>query len=530
MTFEDIEALSNYHGMTPLPTDFDEFWAARMAEADAMPLKWTVSPSEIPTFDSCEYLDLWFEGMDGALLYAKYVRPVADGPLPVVLQFHGYPGATRSWFEQSSFAGMGCALIALDNPGQGGKSEDVGGYKGTTVAGHLVAGLDGAPKDLYYVRLYQDVRILCRIVRAMGEAGAFDLSRVYVNGASQGGGMGIACCALNSDLIAKACILYPFLSDYRKVYELGADEIAYEGIRYYARWFDPDGTREDEWFAKLAYVETNHFAHLVRCPVLFGTGLDDIVCPPETQCATYNDLTCKKQRLLFPGFGHEEIQEFDDQILAYLGERAVGEGEPPYQGNVHARYEELHAQADDGAELTMRYVAPAAEGKHPLILMFHDLGRPGRGWHHLTRYVAAGFGVLQLENRADACAERFDRSLADARTAYEVARGLESVDSAHIVAFGEGFGGALALGVAAAAPVWKCVALSAYPLNGLLANEATVACPTLLGTARMDEVASVADQDAFAQRIPNLVRKNYPKYVHERINAFENEFLAFLHV
>ena len=70
----------------------------------------------------------------------------------------------------------------------------------------------------------------------------------------------------------RAAILYPFLSDYRLVWELGADLIAYEGLRYYSRWFDPDGTRQDEWFAKLGYIDSKNFAHLVRCPVLFGTG------------------------------------------------------------------------------------------------------------------------------------------------------------------------------------------------------------------------------------------------------------------
>ena len=529
MTFEEIEALSHYHGLTPLPEDFDAFWEERMAEADAVPLEWeVVQAHEVPSFDTCEYLDLWFVGMGGARIYAKYVRPTLPGPLPLVLQFHGYPGASRSFFEQSSFAGMGCALIAMDNPGQGGLSEDVGGFKGTTVAGHLVAGVDGEPKDLYYVRLYQDVRILCRIVRAMGEQGLFDLSRIYVNGASQGGGMGIACCALNNDLIAKACILYPFLSDYRKVYELGADEIAYEGIRYYARWFDPGGTREDEWFGKLAYVETNHFAHLVKCPVLFGTGLADTVCPPETQCAVYNDLSCEKQRLLYPGFGHEEIQEFDDQILAFLGEGDVAEGGPSYLGNTYARYEELQEEASDGSVLTMRYVAPATPGRHPLILMFHDLGRPGRGWHHLTRYVAAGFSVLQLENRADASVETFGRSVLDASVAYEVATRLPDVDPERIVPFGEGYGAALAIETAARMPAWRLVALNPFPAEGLIGQGKFVTCPTLFGTSLMDTVADPAAQMALVPQFTDLVHKRYPKYIHERINAFENEFLSFL--
>ena len=132
--------------------------------------------------------------------------------MPLVLQFHGYPGASRSWFEQASFAGMGMALIALDCPGQGGPSEDIGGFEGTTVAGHIVAGIDGDPANLYYVRLHQDIRILCRIVR---ELEGIDLARVFANGASQGGGLGIATCALNSELINRAAILYPFLSDFR---------------------------------------------------------------------------------------------------------------------------------------------------------------------------------------------------------------------------------------------------------------------------------------------------------------------------
>lgn len=318
---ERLAELEACRGKNPIPADFDEFWAARIAEADAVPLDYEILPSDqIPELGSCTYYDLYFTGMEGARVYAKYAVPKVpgEGPVPLVLQFHGYPGCTRSWAEQSSWPGIGCAILSMDNPGQGGRSEDVGGFKGTTVSGHLIAGVDGGPENLYYVRLYQDQHILCRIVR---ELEGIDLSRVYVNGSSQGGGMGIACCALNPDLVNRASILYPFLSDFREVWELGADEIAYDGIRYYSRWFDADGERADEWFGTLGYVDSLSFAHLVRCPVLFGTGLADVVCPPETQFAVYNALTCPKKHLLYPDFGHEEIQAFDDQIIRfYQGE------------------------------------------------------------------------------------------------------------------------------------------------------------------------------------------------------------------
>lgn len=501
-----------YTGLTPVPDDFDAFWQARMVEADVVDLDYEIMPADIPAYGPVEYLDLRFAGMGGSELYAKYVKPHSDGLLPLVLQFHGYPGASRSWFEQSSFAGRGCALIALDNPGQGGKSHDAGGYRGTTVSGHLIAGLDGPLEDMYYVRLYQDVRILCRIVR---ELAGIDLERVYVNGASQGGGMGIACAALNPDLIAKASILYPFLSDFRQVFALGADESAYEGLRYYARWFDADGTRADEWFGRLAYIDTASFAHLVRCPVLFGTGSADAVCPPLTQDAVYNQLSCERERHVFEGFGHVEIQDFDDMI-------------PAFYGCADGIWEEVSFEAADGVLLRGRFAAPEGPAPRPLVLLFHDHGIQPRGWHHITRYAALGYGVLELENRAEGLA--FGQGLADARAAYAYAASCADVDPARIIAFGEGFGGSLALGVAAGASLAKAAALNPLPYPELVEGASSIGCPVLLGTGRMDGIASPQGQDELAGRIASCARIDYPKFGHERINEFENALLSFIYL
>lgn len=323
MTLDEIKQLDEYRGSTPVPKDFEAFWQKRMEEADQIPLEYTISPSSIPSFPGCEYLELRFTGFGGGKVYAKYLKSTHQAKSPMVLQFHGYPGASRSWLEQSSFAGMGFSLIAMDCPGQGGYSQDPGGFTGTTVSGHIIAGLDGRPEDMYYVRLHQTIRILCRIVSQLEEV---DQARVYVNGASQGGALGLACAALNPDLIGRAAILYPFLSDYRKVWELGADQIAYEGLRYYSRWFDPDGSRMEEWMGRLAYIDTMNFADLVKCPVLFGTDLSDEVCPPMTQCAVFNRLKSPKKRWIFSGHGHAEIQEFDDLILNFFGKEEVDFG------------------------------------------------------------------------------------------------------------------------------------------------------------------------------------------------------------
>lgn len=314
----ELAELKAAHALTPYPADFEVFWKERMEEADRASLTWSVTlTSEVPSTEYVQYFDLNFRGIDGAQVYAKYVRPQmgANVQTPLVLQFHGYPGASRSWLEQSSFAGLGFSLIALDNPGQGGHSLDGSHYQSTTVSGHLILGLDGPTKDLYYVHLYQNVRILCRIVQ---ELEGIDTSRVFVNGASQGGGMGLAVCALNPDFVNRAAILYPFLTDFRCVWELNADQLAYEGLRYYARWFDTDGSRIDEICTQLSYIDSVNFARLVQCPVLFGTGLADVVVPPEAQFAAYNALSCPKRHLVYPEYGHEEIGAFDEKIIDFF--------------------------------------------------------------------------------------------------------------------------------------------------------------------------------------------------------------------
>ena len=105
------------------PEDFSSFWKECMAEADAVPLSWELVPASEVTPAPCAVpYDLWFRGMRGARLYAKVLVPTeafaGSGPLPLLMRFHGYPGRTRSWLENASWAAEGMILVSMDNPGQ----------------------------------------------------------------------------------------------------------------------------------------------------------------------------------------------------------------------------------------------------------------------------------------------------------------------------------------------------------------------------------------------------------------------------
>ena len=83
-------------------------------------------------------------------------------------------------------------------------------------------------------------------------------------------------------------ILYPFLSDYQKVYEINRAEIAYEGIRYYAGQFDSDGAR------------------------------GDTVCPHGIRQKLFEKAVCEKRQIKYPKYGHERINFFENELIRFL--------------------------------------------------------------------------------------------------------------------------------------------------------------------------------------------------------------------
>ena len=63
----------------PRPSDFDLFWKDRMAEADAVGLDYAIETASVTDAATCQLFDLWYTGMCGARLHAKYLKPVSDG-------------------------------------------------------------------------------------------------------------------------------------------------------------------------------------------------------------------------------------------------------------------------------------------------------------------------------------------------------------------------------------------------------------------------------------------------------------------
>lgn len=310
-----LEELRAYRGISPCPEDFDDYWSKALQELDATDPQAQLVPSTAIHARNTEVFDLWFRGVGGARLYAKYARPKNPAtPGPALLMFHGYTGNSGDWLEKLAFAGQGFAVAALDCRGQGGRSEDNTPVRGNTHHGHLVRGLDDAPDKLLFRSIFLDTAQLARVVMAMPEN---DPTRVGTYGGSQGGALSLACAALEPRI--RRCVsVFPFLSDYRRVWEMDLAKDAYEELRTFFRLFDPQHQRENEVFRRLGYIDVKNLAPRIRAHVLMGITLMDPICPPSTQFAAYNAVNSQKELVLYPDFAHEALPGFNDIAFNFL--------------------------------------------------------------------------------------------------------------------------------------------------------------------------------------------------------------------
>lgn len=311
-----LKKLKEYTGINPCPEDIDIFWDSTLSELDNHVSDIVLTPANFQT-DFAECFDLTYTGLGGTRVYAKYLRPRnRTEACPALLEFHGYKGDSGDWTDKLKYVAAGFCVSAMDCRGQGGKSRDKTDVAGPTLQGHIIRGLEDGRDHLMYRYLFMDTVQLTRIVMDFEEV---DEERIAVTGGSQGGGLALACAALEPR-IKYAASIFPFLSDYKRVWEMDLALDAYKELKTYFRQYDPHHLREEEVFTLLGYIDVKNLVKRIKAKVLMGITLMDNICPPSTQFAAYNRITSDKQYSLYYDYGHENLPGMQDDIFQFLME------------------------------------------------------------------------------------------------------------------------------------------------------------------------------------------------------------------
>jgi cephalosporin-C deacetylase len=285
-----LAELRSYRPDVEEPADFDDFWRRTLAETRAHDLAVTSTPvdNKLALIDT---YDITFAGFGGTPVKAwLHVPAGASGPLPTVVQYHGYSLGRGFPHSFTQWAQAGWAHFVLDTRGQGwnvgGQSETVdvsvdAGARHTP--GFLTAGLD-APDRYYYRRVYTDAVRLLEVAQA---SELVDSSRIVVTGGSQGGGITIAAAGLAPLAgieLAGAAPDVPFLCHFRRALEVTDARPYGELTEFLAGWRD----QVDQAFHTLSYFDGVNLGRRATAPALFSVALMDDICPASTVFAAYN--------------------------------------------------------------------------------------------------------------------------------------------------------------------------------------------------------------------------------------------------
>ena len=303
----------SYLGTGECPEDFDAFWKKSLDKLDAVEPAVELLPANHMAHSGIEFLELRFHSVGGASIFSKVLKPSKLCTSPNVLMlFHGFGASSGNWVDNLVYVAAGWVVVAMDCRGQSGASSDPVTADCVNPGAVLTRGMQGRGDDFYFRDVILDTVQLTRVL-----SGLFPGARLSCYGPSQGGALALVCSALVPG-IQRCVAMYPFLSDFKKVWEAGSAQNAYAEIGDYIRKRAPIAGQERALFDHLAYIDTRHFASRVRCETLFGIALKDVVCPPLTQWAVYNNLRCPKHPVVYQNHGHEGLPGLPDIAFQFL--------------------------------------------------------------------------------------------------------------------------------------------------------------------------------------------------------------------
>jgi cephalosporin-C deacetylase len=295
-----LPELQTYRPPQTRQPDFEPFWRDTIAAAAQQPLDLRLEPLDLP-YRGAYLARARYVGWEGAEIVGTWAAPPGDGPFPALAMYHGYSSTRPDAFVLLSWVSQGYAVLAIDVRGQSGESSDTGNYPGGQVPGYLTRGIEH-PTTHYYRGAYIDAM---RAAEALASHPTIDSTRVGVVGASQGGALSLAAaalCALAESVEVRAAVAeIPFLCHFERAVTL-VDSEPYREIATYCRRHGADNAQV---FRTLSYVDVMNLTSLIGAPTLVTSGLMDMICPPSTIFAAYNNITAPKEIFVDP-FGEHE--------------------------------------------------------------------------------------------------------------------------------------------------------------------------------------------------------------------------------
>ena len=305
-----LEDARSYRGAWLRPSNFESFWETSVAFAQNAQVE---SVIELPSAtQTATFKHITFVSTDQTQLSARVILPAGASAaepsvtteLPAVVLFSDLGRGVRSWLHLLRFSALGLPVVALEARSCEPQLKDA--WRGALSAEELAHALIN-PDDAASSTLKQ---LIDDALVATSVASRF-LGRTTITwGEGLGGSQALFTAALLPKAVSATMALNPLFADnattLRSVVGCG------------------DTPQSDAAIDAVGLLDGACAAELVRVPTLIGTALLDQCAPTEGTFALYNRLPGQKEMRVYPKFGHERINQFENEQINYLCEVISG--------------------------------------------------------------------------------------------------------------------------------------------------------------------------------------------------------------
>ena len=301
-----LDDARSYRGAWLRPSNFESFWEPSVAFAQNAQVESVV---ELPSAtQTATFKRITFISTDQTQLSARVILPVgvsvaeplAAAELPAVVLFSDLGRGVRSWLHLLRFSALGTPVVALEARPCEASLKDAwrGALTAEELAGALINPDDAASSTLK--QLIDDALVTTAVASRF-------LGRTTVTwGEGLGGSQALFAAALLPKAVSATMALNPLFADNATTLR------AHVGCG--------DTLQSDAAIDAVGLLDSACAAELVRVPALIGTALLDQTAPTEGTFALYNRLKGQKEMRVYPKFGHERINQFENEQINYLCE------------------------------------------------------------------------------------------------------------------------------------------------------------------------------------------------------------------
>ena len=317
-----LEDARSYRGAWLRPSNFESFWQTPVTFAQNAQVESVV---ELPSAtQAATFKRITFTSTDQTQLRARVVLPAgasvaeplaaselsasaelsASSKLPAVVLFSDLGRGVRSWLHLLRFSALGMPVVALEARPCEASLRDA--WRGALTAEELARALinpdDAASSTLK--QLIDDALVTTAVASRF-------LGRTTVTwGEGLGGSQALFTAALLPKAVIATMALNPLFADNATTLR------AHVGCG--------DTPQSDAAIDAVGLLDSACAAELVRVPALIGTALLDQSAPTEGTFALYNRLPGQKEMRVYPKYGHERINQFENEQINYLCEVISG--------------------------------------------------------------------------------------------------------------------------------------------------------------------------------------------------------------